>query len=348
MTHSRSLPTIRQLAALAGVSRTTVSLALRNHPSIPASTRDRIQQLAQREGYKIDPVVATLMTQLRTARINRSVEKIAYITTWPKRDEWKTNSPNDLHFYQGACDRANKLGYEMEELWAKEPGMTPQRLSRILYTRAIRGVVLAPLLRPRGHFSLNWQHFAAAAISYTIVKPDLHRTTHYHYNGMIMVLRKLRHHGYRRVGFATMSDQDDRVNNAWLAAYLTYDHGQPRENHIPPLLVEKLGANRFEKWLQKYRPEAVVSNMNEFLQILQKLYKVPDEIGFASIDLPFSESNCAGIDQLAKRVGAAAVDLVVNQLQNNEFGLPECPKIVQIDGVWRDGATIRKMGKKLG
>ena len=74
-----AIPTMRQLAALAKVSRTTISLALRNHPSIPASTRDRIQQLARQHGYRSDPLITTLMNQLRLSRKKRSVEKLAYI-----------------------------------------------------------------------------------------------------------------------------------------------------------------------------------------------------------------------------------------------------------------------------
>ena len=48
----------------------------------------------------------------------------------------------------------------------------------------------------------------------------------------------------------------------------------------------------------------------------------------------------AGIDQQAKEVGAATVDLVVTQLQNNEFGLPKHPKTMNIDGIWREGNTL--------
>ncbi len=36
-------PTLREIARRAGVSHTTVSLALRNHPSIPEETRERMR-----------------------------------------------------------------------------------------------------------------------------------------------------------------------------------------------------------------------------------------------------------------------------------------------------------------
>ncbi|HEY3418541.1 MAG TPA: substrate-binding domain-containing protein [Armatimonadota bacterium] len=47
------MPSIRQLAQLAGVSAATVSLALHNDPRISKDTRRRIQQLAKQYHYKI-------------------------------------------------------------------------------------------------------------------------------------------------------------------------------------------------------------------------------------------------------------------------------------------------------
>ena len=38
----------------------------------------------------------------------------------------------------------------------------------------------------------------------------------------------------------------------------------------------------------------------------------------------------------------AAVDLIVGQLQRNEFGVPPNPKVVTIRGTWAEGQTVRK------
>jgi LacI family transcriptional regulator len=55
------------IAGQAGVSKNTVSLALRHDPQIPAATRARIERIARRLGYAKNPVVAQLMTELRKA-----------------------------------------------------------------------------------------------------------------------------------------------------------------------------------------------------------------------------------------------------------------------------------------
>jgi LacI family transcriptional regulator len=333
--------TLRQLAKLAGVSRTTVSLALRNHPRLAETTRRRIQDLAAKNGYTPDPLTSTLMNHLRTARKSRSVEKLAYLTWWNSPDEWR-KSPNDRNWFEGARTRAEALGYEIEHIWAREPGMTAARLSKILYTRAIRGVIVAPLLRPRGHLSLDWQHLATAAISFTVVKPYLHRTAHSHHNGIIIALRRLKQLGYRRVGLANLSDQIERVNHGWLAGYLVYTHGVPRRDQIPPLLQKGWNEKKFAEWLDRYKPDAVVSNTQDPLHSLKKLgYRVPRDIAYACLDRLKEDDTWAGIDQLPQLVAASAVDLVAAQLQRNEFGLPANPKTVYIDGVWRDGETVK-------
>ena len=48
-----------------GVSRNTVSLALRNHPSIPDSTRNRVFKTATELGYRRNPAHGELMSQMR-------------------------------------------------------------------------------------------------------------------------------------------------------------------------------------------------------------------------------------------------------------------------------------------
>ena len=52
---------MQQVAVHAGVSRSAVSLALQHHPSIPASTRERIRAAAQELGYRPNPLVTALM-----------------------------------------------------------------------------------------------------------------------------------------------------------------------------------------------------------------------------------------------------------------------------------------------
>lgn len=51
---------LRTLARLAGGSVSTASRALHNHPVITAGVRQKIQDLARRRGYAINPLVAQI------------------------------------------------------------------------------------------------------------------------------------------------------------------------------------------------------------------------------------------------------------------------------------------------
>jgi len=332
------ITSIRELARIANVSRSTASLAIRNSPRLAAATRERVQRLAREHGYSSDPVVATLMSQMRVSRKVRAIEKLAYLISCPTRFNSREDT-NALAYFEGANQRASSLGYELEKFWAKEPGLTQSRLSKILHARGIRGVIIAPLHVARGHVSLDWQYFAAATMTETIVKPDLHRTIHSHYRSMILVMRRLKQHGYRRIGYANTIFQDNLSNNAWLGGYLVQSHQHSAEP-IPPLLLENWNKPAFREWLSRHRPDAIVSNRLEPLEMLRDLrVKVPEDVGYARLDLVIEGSPWSGIDQLPQQIGAGAVELVVAQLQTNQIGLPAYPKTQMINGIWRDGPT---------
>lgn len=68
--------TIKDIARAAGVSHTTVSRALKNHPRISVETRERIQQLAREMGYTPSAVAQSLLAR-RTQTIGLVITTIA-------------------------------------------------------------------------------------------------------------------------------------------------------------------------------------------------------------------------------------------------------------------------------
>lgn len=346
---AKTAVTIRQLASHAGVSRTTVSLALRNHPSIPAKTRQKVLKVAEKMGYRPDPVVSSLMNHLRVQRSQRVTEKIAYLTFWREAEKWKTTNFNELSYFNGCCNRARQLGYEIEHFWTKEPGINSSRLSKILYSRGIRGAVLAPLPGHLGHVSLEWDKLACVALGLTVLKPDMHRVSHDYHEGMMLALRMLRHHGYQRFGFVNLAIYNRRVKYGWLSGFLTYLYQfQPSPDaHIPPLLLEKWSQADFTKWLHRYKPDVLISNTQECMITAREMgLRVPEDIGYACLHRLHDTDPWAGIHRFPERIGAAAVDVLVGQLQNNELGLPAFPKTVSIEGKWQDGPSVRHQEKR--
>ena len=63
----RHRPTLVDIASAAGVSKATVSLVLRNHPSIPDRTRERILEIAKDLGYVYNRGAASMRSRASRA-----------------------------------------------------------------------------------------------------------------------------------------------------------------------------------------------------------------------------------------------------------------------------------------
>jgi LacI family transcriptional regulator len=334
--------TVRDIADRAGVSHTTVSLALRNDPRILAKTRQDIRRVAKDLGYRQDAVLSTLMAHLRRIRTRPTDAALGFITAWPTREGW-SQSANHRRFHAGVLLRANELGYKVDEFWLRELGMTPARMTRILRARGIQGLILQSLPQSNGRLSLNWDYFACVTKGLTVTRPPLHRVVSSHYEDMRLVLKRLMRHGYRRIGLVLGEVQSNRVDQAWMAAYYVYERGVARCDHVSPLLLnEDEPRRRFERWLHSHRPEVVLFSDQPVQDWISSLgLSVPGDIGLVNIDWSPERAPMTGLDSEPESIGVAAVDLLVGQLHAHEHGVPRHEKIVTIKGRWVHGTTIR-------
>lgn len=169
--------TLADIATRAGVHKTTVSLALRNHPSLPQKTRDRLIAVAAEMGYRPDPTLAALIDYRFRRHRRREDPTIAFLTHWSSRLGWQDSA---LHagFHAGVLAQADHFGYQVEHFWMGEEHMTPRRMSDILTARGIRGIVLASQ-RCAGEeeLELDWTRFAAVKIDYLPRRPFLPNVT---------------------------------------------------------------------------------------------------------------------------------------------------------------------------
>lgn len=342
--------TMRQLAATAGVSHVTVSRALRNDPSISRATTRRIQALARRLGYRPNPLVSALMTQLRASRPHPHQATIAYLNTWWPRSAWNSCDTKTSQF-AGARERASELGYRLENFWLHEPGMTGRRLAQMFRARGIQGILIGPIENQARPLSFPWKDFTLAAIAYSLHEPDLHRACHAHFRGMYRCMDELIGRGFRRIGYVSSLDFEHRVNSLWGAAYYLQQHRLEPADRLEPLLfrneAEPAG---LKAWLEAARPDAIVNALPGVYELLAGLgAPIPGGLAFVHLDLPtkLRSAGVSGIDQLSQRVGAVAVELVTSQLYTNVSGLPEHPTTQLIEGAWIEGRTIGSPGGPL-
>ena len=334
-------PTMQQIADVVGCSRMAVSLALRNSPKISPATIARIRKVADEMGYRPNPMVSALMTQLRHGRTVKRPTTLAYVTAYPTEDGWR--QPGLFtEFHSGAKKRAEALGYTLEEHWLRRPGLSEKRFCDVLFTRNILGMVIAPLPSGGGTLALDWPRFAAAAIGYSVTSPNIHRASNDQYSTIRLAIAELTRLGYRRIGLALTRDGDERVKRNWSAGMLVEQSAVPAERRVPPLLTDGRFDEAFAAWFTKHRPDVILTQSWQCARVLKELgLRVPRDVGRANLGVTAAEAHWAGMNQNAELVGAAALDLVDAQLRRNEFGIPVQQKTVVIPGHWVAGPTVR-------
>ncbi len=345
--------TMAQIAARAGVHVTTVSLALRNHPSLPERTRERIRSLAEEMGYRPDPNLRALMAYRRSQQHTRTVQTLAYVTNWDSRWVWK-EFPAHAAFFRGAETRAEELGYRLEHFWLGEPKLSDRRLGEILHSRGITGVVVASQRFDRDErLQMDWSRFASVKIDYYPHEPRLHIVTNDQRSILRLATRQVRAAGYRRIGLVLHRDWDRGVDGSLSSGHIEAQQAFPADERLPILYIEKMEPppdqrwggrapmSGLAEWLREWRPDAVIGFGPALLPQLESLgLVVPRDLGFADLFLGETDGATAGVRHNCLRVGELAVELLAGQLQLNTLGLPRYPTSTLVEGSWFDGATL--------
>lgn len=335
--------TIVDVARALGISKMTVSRALRGERGVATDMRERIQKLARQMGYRPDPAVSELMGRLRKSRI-AGLEPLAWLTTYEKIGGWKSN-PGTVEMYRGAAEQAHKQGYRLEEFSCNTPGMTSRRLSNILYNQGIRGIVLAPLFDHGSIEGFAWQHFATACCGHSLLSPALHRVSVDQYEVLRIAWRRLADLGYKRIGLCVSAHDNERIGHRWQAVQLVENESTPVADRVPPLITNDWQAARFLSWYEQHRPDVVLSLVDVYNWMKAAGIRVPQECGFSLLRLDQAKG-IAGVDHRFGDIGASAVSLVVGELNTNQYGIPTVRKSVSIESLWCDGPTLRHAGKK--
>jgi LacI family transcriptional regulator len=345
-------PSLRSLAALTGFSLGTVSMALRDDPRIAPRTRALILKTAASRGYTPDPLLAGRMNGIRRRSASRAAVKLAHVVAWNRLESYYEFAPF-RDFRSGAAARAAEFGYELEDFLLDEILMSPQRLAGILRTRSIPGVLLAPVQRPElirarlasGQPWLPLDFTAYATIGHSLDLPRVSRTVHDHAGALELACAQLHARGYRRIGLVLSEIMHRRVHGRWLAGWVcaqTDPFNAPRPL-IPPDLAD---ASRFDAWLRREKPDAIITcDWNAVQLHLERLrLRAPGDLGLVDLQRLSTDSPRAAVDQCNHEVGAAAIDVILAQINRHERGEPAIPKTVLVPGRWVEGPSLLPLG----
>lgn len=330
---------MRTIARTVGISVTTVSYALRNDPCVNAATKAKVLEAARRLGYTPDPALAILNAYRRDRAGPNYAGNIAFLCCYPRLEP-----KNDQHFivkyFLGAKDRGSSLGYQVDWFPVLETGMTPKRLSQILLARNIRGAIVSPFLEHGSSLDLEWAHFSAVRIAYSMKSPALHRISNDHFKALSLCLRELFQLGYERVGL--IDTEPTRTELHLLGSYLAYQSFWNKPS-IPVLHEPDFTDQRLQEWMEGHRLDAVIGSA--YTQ-KERIRQLGQDLGFV---LPYTcnDPSVACASENWFEVGKAAVSMLVDLIHRNDRGIPDLPYTYLIDPVWHQG-DLKPRGNRHG
>lgn len=338
--------TLQDVADRAGVHCSTVALALRDHPQIPAETRGRLRAVAEKLGCRPNPLVAALMRSRRAGKAVKHVT-LAFVTHSAARDGRRPVDHDRPDYFPGAVARARDFDHKLECFWPGEAGMTPARFSAILRARGIHGVIGGGLLPARPALEWEWPHFSCVALGMTLRLPLLHHVTENHFATACQAMQRCRERGYRRVGFVVAGANDSpRVGDRWLGAFLAQQPLFPQADRLPSCPAVPADEASFRSWFERVRPDALLANQAR--PVLARLERrglpVPRDVGLIDLAGDHPERKCAGVGADPAALRALAIDMLIGLMQRNETGVPRDQHEILLSGEWRDGTTLPPRG----
>lgn len=329
--------TIHDVARAAGFSPAAVSMALRGDRTISAKTRQHIATVARQLGYRINPLVAALMSlQRRRRKTSAATTAIAFLSSHPAGNPWRQQETY-RGMFAGASARATELGWRLEEFDLGAKGMTPARLRAILHARHIHAVVIAPLPYRATRITFDFSSLAVVGLGMSVQAPLIERITNDHFQSAALAVERCVALGYRRLGFVLSHETSSRLENRWLGGFLYACEQHGLAERLPPLMTDWTDelAAAMPGWLRAHRPDVVILGNSEASLVA----RVPASVGVVDLAVTRSDGEQTGIFQDFPLQGAIAVEHAIGKLQANAVGPLAEAQLHLIAGRWVPGAT---------
>lgn len=336
---------VRHIAKLAGVSASAVSLALNDSPRVSAATKEKILRLARESGYAPDAKIVGLMRHLRKPRAVREQACFGVISFYDTLRPWE-ESPHLARVHDGMVRRAGELGYRLEPLWLRAPGMTLRRFSDILAARGIDGLLCFGSPDFNEDFPDELGGHAVVTLGLSIRTP-LHRVTSHFYNDTLHALNRVHALGYRRPGLVLGMHEDTRSAYAHASAYLGWcEHTLGQGRALPILRLREVEEAQLAGWYGQQRPDVLLfvhlpDMIPRFRAVIRRLQiDVPARLGVAVLSHLVDGTGFSGLQQNQRLMGAWAVELLAARIANRDFGIPASPRTEMVESEWIEGGSL--------
>jgi DNA-binding LacI/PurR family transcriptional regulator len=335
--------TLNDIATKVGVTKTTVSMALRNSPGVSQTMRDLIRRVAADMGYVVDPILQRLATYRRGGPAPEFQSVIAWLNHWREPEQVRRFHEFD-QYWRGANLAAKRLGYRLEEfIWP--PDCAAKEAEQKLLERGVLGLLIPPHKPEVSWGDFDWSKFSLVRFGLSVVQVDSNLVTSDHQRAMVMAIEKIHDYGYRRIGLIYDAAHDRSMGGNIYGGFLWACEMLKLEERLSPLdfNVQGLadsGKKDLKLWMNKHKPDAILTTAPQTPIFLRELgYRIPDDIALASTSA-HDTSISAGIDQRPGAIGQIAAEVLIKQISLNERGEPADPCRILVESQWQDGKSL--------
>lgn len=340
------LPVMADIAKMVGVSKNTVSLALRNSPLISSKTKRKIFAAARRLGYQKNDTFSKFMSEIKMSGLRRYRETIALINANENPDAFLTH-PTIPTYVAGIRRAVEREGFAINEFWMFDPDLDARSFERILRTRGIRGGIITGLMdnnRLPKKFDGIWRDFEFVITGVRTYEPTLNFAVADHFLIAYKATLQALQHGYNRPALVLDRKIDELIEGRFTGGFLRAQLSMPSCDKIEPFFdVKEASENRslFIKWFKKNKPNALICLYNSVRKWVDELgIKVPEDVGLIQLERRDPESEWAGLNQRNDLVGESAVERLSQLLYSPSGGKENALTATLVSPEWVESKTV--------
>jgi DNA-binding LacI/PurR family transcriptional regulator len=291
------------------------------------------------------------MSRLRASRVDGPVACFGLISFYDTPHPWE-KLPHLPRIHDAMKQRAAELGYRIEPIWLRAPGMTYRRVRTILKARGIQGLLCFGSPEVDQPFPEELDEFAIVTLGQSI-RTQLHRVTSHFFRDTWRTLERVHALGYRRPGLVLGHYDDMRSGHECASAYFGWC-----EQHLGSaaamdiLRVGRVEPAPLQAWLKAQRPDVLVFvHLAGAIPELQASLKanrirVPEDLGVAVVSQVIEQTRFSGMQQNQQLMGTWAVELLAGRIAHLDLGIPAHPRIELVESEWLDRGSLPPLLRK--
>jgi len=336
--------TLSDIANELHLSVSTVSYALRGTGSVSAKTRERVRAVAERMGYRPDPLISATAAR-RFARRPTDHSLVAFLQNKP-------GGGRSIVFQQ--LEQASAAyGLQLTEHLVPDPDRQLAPLLRQLYQRGYSGLILGRTLEHGQLDDEAWSRFSVLRLAAYSDVSRFHRIAQSDPLNLRRLIEKAREKGYRRPGlvihaqYASYSHDDLlRVGLVRFEGSALGVYGPPglNEKALPcPLVLDNETGRHWENiipdWVKSHAPDCVLATHTGVYPDLKEM-AYPG--GFAAEILTGIEQYRAfsGFGPELGSLNREILQRMDSLIRHRETGVPRFSVAQVVPSEWQDGGTL--------